>query len=66
MDNMISEAWSNKVTSRSLQGQQLIGLLVALLQLLEVGHNSRHISGEENIIADFISCPTHFSLSHAE
>ena len=63
---MISEAWSNKVTSGSLQGQQLIGLLVALLQLLKVGHNSQHIPGEENIITDFISCLTHFSLSHAE
>jgi hypothetical protein len=67
MDNTILEAWSNKVTSGSLQDQQLIGLLAALLQLLEVRHNSWHIpGGTENIITDFILHMTHFSLSHFE
>jgi hypothetical protein len=36
----------------------------ALLQLLKVRHNSWHIPGAENIIADLILNLTHFSLSH--
>jgi hypothetical protein len=63
-DNTAAEAWANKVTSKSLQGQQLIGALATLLRSASIGLNARHIPGVENILADFISRPTHFALSH--
>ena len=65
-DNTPAEAWANKVTSKSLQGQPLIGMLAALLQARPIGLNTNHIAGSENILADFISRPTHFALSHTE
>ena len=65
-DNTSAEAWANKVTSKSLQGQPLIGMLAALLQARHIGLNTNHIAGTENILADFISRPTHFALSHAD
>ena len=65
-DNTPAEAWANKVTSRSLQGQPLIGMLAALLRARPIGLNTNHIAGSENILADFISRPTHFALSHAD
>ena len=65
-DNTPAEAWANKVTSKSLQGQPLIGVLAALLRARPIGLNTNHIVGNENILADFISRPTHFALSHAD
>ena len=65
-DNTPAEAWANKVTSKSLQGQPLIGVLAALLRARPIGLNTNHIAGSENILADFISRPTHFTLSHAD
>jgi hypothetical protein len=65
-DNTAAEKWSNKVTSKSLQGQQLIGILAELLRTRNIGLNARHIPGVENILADYISRPTNFNLSHSE
>jgi hypothetical protein len=65
-DNTSAEAWANKVTSKSLQGQPLIGMLAALLQARPIGLNTNHIAGSENILANFISRPTHFALSHSD
>jgi hypothetical protein len=65
-DNTSAEAWANKVTSKSLQGQPLIGMLAALLRARPIGLNTHHIPGDENILADFISRPTHFALSHSD
>ena len=65
-DNTPAEAWANKVTSKSLQGQPLIGVLAALLRARPIGLNTHHIAGAENILANFISRPTNFALSHAD
>jgi hypothetical protein len=65
-DNTPAEAWANKVTSKSPQGQPLIGVLAALLRARPIGLNTHHIAGTENILADFISRPTHFALSHSD
>ena len=64
-DNTAAEAWSNHVTSRSPQGQRLIGVLAELLRTNNLGLNAKHIAGVENVLADFISRPTHFHLSHS-
>jgi hypothetical protein len=56
-DNTLAAAWANKVTSKSPQGQPLIG---------PIGLNTHHIPGIKSILADFISRPTHFALSHAD
>jgi hypothetical protein len=40
-DNTSAEAWANKVTSKSLQGQPLIGMLAALLRARHIGLNTR-------------------------
>jgi hypothetical protein len=54
------------VTSKSLHGQPLIGVLAALLRARPIGLNTNHIAGSDNILADFISRPTHFALSHSD
>ena len=65
-DNTASKGWANKVTTRSKRGQYLLGIYAKLLHLHDVGINCDHIAGEKNILADFISRPTHFGLSHAQ
>ena len=65
-DNTAAEAWANKVTSQSPQGQRLIGVLAELLRTQNLGLNARHIAGTENVLADFISRPTHFILSFSQ
>ena len=65
-DNTAAEAWANKVTSQSLQGQRLIGVMADLLRTKNLGLNARHIAGVKNVLADFISRPTHFALSFSE
>ena len=65
-DNTAAEAWANKVTSQSSQGQRLIGVLAELLRTKNLGLNARHIAGVKNVLADFISRPTHFALSFSQ
>ena len=65
-DNTAAEAWANKVTSQSPQGQRLIGVMAELLRTNNLGLNARHIAGVKNVLADFISRPTHFDLSFSE
>jgi hypothetical protein len=60
-DNTAAVAWANKVTSQSSQGQRLIGVLADLLRTKKLGLNSGHIAGVQNVLADFISHPTHFA-----
>jgi hypothetical protein len=62
-DNTSALAWTNKLTSKSLQGQQLIALMAELLRLGTLGINSKHIPGVDNDLADFISRPTNLTLS---
>jgi hypothetical protein len=65
-DNMVSMSWATRLTSKSLQGQYLLYIFAELLRLSNVGVNSKHIPGEINLLADFISRPTHPNLSPAE
>jgi hypothetical protein len=65
-NNTAAEAWANKVTSQSLQGQRLIGVMADLLRTKNLGLNARHIAGVQNVLADFISRPTHFALSFSD
>jgi hypothetical protein len=57
-DNTAAEIWSNRVTSMSHQGQQLISIVAELLRTRNIGLNARHIPGVDNVLADFISRPT--------
>ena len=65
-DNKSSVSWGNKATTKSIQGQRLLGIYCELLRTSGISVSTDYIPGEENIIADFISRPTHFDLSHAE
>ena len=62
-DNTAAEKWANKVSSKSLRGQQLIGVMAELMRTHSFGIQSRHIPGVDNDLADFISRPTIFNLS---
>jgi hypothetical protein len=64
-DNTASMAWANKVSTGSIRGQYLLTIYAELLRLFDVGVNCDHISGDFNVLADFISRPTHFNLSPA-
>jgi hypothetical protein len=64
-DNTAAKKWSNKVTSKSLQGQQLIGIVAELLRTRNIGLNAQHIPGVKNVLADYISRPTDLTLSHS-
>jgi hypothetical protein len=65
-DNTSAKSWANRVTSKSSQGQRLIGLYAEILRTCNIGLNCDHIAGVKNAIADFISRPTHFNLSYSE
>ena len=64
-DNSTAEAWTRKVTTKSLQGQNLIKILAALFLRSPVGIDSDHIETENNGLADFISRPTSSDISPA-
>lgn len=65
-DNMTSMSWASKVTSKTLRGQQLIGLYAELLREHPIGQQADHIAGVDNIIADDISRPTDPNLTHSQ
>jgi hypothetical protein len=65
-DNWTSMSWARRVTSKSLQGQHLIGIFAELLRLFDVGLNADHLPGEDNDLADFISRPTDLNISPFE
>jgi hypothetical protein len=65
-DNSSAKAWANRVTTKSPQGQHLIGIYAEILRTYNIGLNYDHIAGVENEMADFISRPTHFNLPHSE
>jgi hypothetical protein len=54
-DNSTTEAWENKVTSSSDQGQHLISILAALTQDLDMSIKCKHLAGIKNGQADDIS-----------
>jgi hypothetical protein len=57
-DNTSSMAWANKVTSKSLHRQTLIGVFAELLRFANIGFNSEHLAGILNDSANDISRPT--------
>ena len=65
-DNTASKSWANRVTSKSVRGQQLIGIFAQFLRLHKFGINAEHVAGIVNVLADFISRPTHFNLTHVQ
>jgi hypothetical protein len=65
-DNTTSRAWANKATAKSLVGLALIGVFAELLRTSDIGINCEHIAGILNEIADAISRPTIFNLSHSD
>jgi hypothetical protein len=65
-DNTAAVKWSNRVTTKSLQGQQLIGIVAELLRTRNIGLNANHIPGVKNVLADYISRPTKLKLSHSD
>ena len=54
-DNTTSVSWANKVSSKSIQGQELVRVWAALLKSSNVGIIIDHIAGETNTTADLIS-----------
>lgn len=64
-DNTSAMSWANRVTSKSAQGQRLLSIYSDILRTQNIGTNAEHLPGIKNIIADDISRPTHFNLSHA-
>jgi hypothetical protein len=62
-DSTASKSWANKVSTGSIRGQYLLLIYAELLRLYDIGVNCDHLSGDFNVIADFISRPTHFHLS---
>lgn len=65
-DNTASKSWAHRVTTKSVMGQQFVGIYAQLLRLHKFGINTDHIAGVLNTIPDYISRPTHDNLSHAE
>ena len=65
-DNTSAESWANRVSSKSLKGQNLVRIYAELLRSTHLGFNCDHISTQENGKADFISRVTSPTLSHAE
>jgi hypothetical protein len=57
-DDTASMAWANKVTSKSLQGQSLLGIFTGLLRTANLGYNTNHLAGILNCRADNLSHPT--------
>ena len=65
-DNTSAKCWANRITTKSAKGQRLIATYAELLRTGNIGLNAEHIKGILNLIADEISRPTHFDLTHAE
>jgi hypothetical protein len=64
-DSTAAKSCAHRATSKSMRGQQLRGVFSQLLRLHRFGINAEHIAGIKNILADFISRPTHFDLPHS-
>jgi hypothetical protein len=65
-DNTSAEAWSNRLSAASPKGQSLIAIYAEMLRTSSICLNSQHIPGEQNILADFLSRPSNFDLSHSD
>jgi hypothetical protein len=58
-DNTSAKAWTNKFSTKSEVGQNLLRFYAALLRDASFGVNCEHIAGVDNGLADFLSRPTH-------
>jgi hypothetical protein len=65
-DNKSAMAWANRVTTKSAQGQRLLSIYAEILRTQNIGTNAEHNPGVKNVMADDISRPTHFNLSHTD
>jgi len=65
-DNTTGEHWTNKVTSKSLKGQNLVRIYAEILRSTHLGLNCQHISSDDNDPADTISRPPSPPLPHLE
>jgi hypothetical protein len=55
-DNITARAWTRKVSGiKSTQGRALARILAHLLMFSELGIESEHIAGIENVVADYLS-----------
>lgn len=63
-DNTSAMAWTNRLSAASPKSQSLIAILAALLRRTNIGLTAQHIPGKTNILADFISRPSNYSLLH--
>lgn len=55
-DNTTARAWTKKISGiKSPQGRSLARILAHLLMFSEMGIESQHIEGIENVVADFLS-----------
>ena len=64
-DNIPSQNWAHKVSSRSGQGQQMEHIFAALLERTSLVISCTHIAGKDNSLTDFISRPPTHMLSPA-
>jgi hypothetical protein len=56
-DNTTAEAWTRKIAGRTgPQGKALLRIFAHLLMFSDVGVHAAYIKGEENPIADYLSC----------
>ncbi|CAB9529093.1 hypothetical protein SEMRO_2400_G326220.1 [Seminavis robusta] len=62
-DNTSALSWAETATSSSSHGQALLDIYSELLRLQLFGINAKHIKGEDNVLADYLSRPTNASLS---
>jgi hypothetical protein len=64
-DNLPSQNWAHKVSSKSERGQLLVSIYADMLDRTTFAVHSNHISGVTNTIADYISRPpTHLPSCH--
>jgi hypothetical protein len=61
-DNMSARAWSRKVSGiKTPQGRSLARIFAHLLMFSDLGVETEHIQGKQNVVADFLS---RVSLTH--
>jgi len=54
-DNTTAEAWTKKMSNKSVQGRALARILCHLMMFSELGLDTSYIEGVKNTIADTIS-----------
>jgi hypothetical protein len=56
-DNSTAKSWTKKISGlKTPQGRSLARIFAHILMFSDVGIEAKHIPGEENVIADYLSC----------